>query len=369
MRILHLPVNNGSRTSHTVRALRQQGVDAVGLVRTQALIQSSEGINVINLGSRLGSKYSMRLLRAALPWLYYFLKLVRWADIIHWYSGAMALPFGLDLAIVKHLGKPGLVEWQGVEIRIPEVEFAENPYYTAVYRHGYEYQAYESLSHSRQLQQRFAEAGFACSAPIGMLQYIQKDIFPRFYVLPRRLILSEYQPIFPKKETTKPIIVHSPTAPVTKGTVAVLKAIEELKPKYDFEFYLIQGMPRSEAMQLMSRADIFLDQFVLGDFGSASLEALALGKPVICYIKPTLAAQYPSDLPIVKATQDNLSEMLEQLVKDGNWRNQLGQQGRKYIEKYHDASAVAGKLKDIYTELLPQGYKLANYQEKSGDSF
>jgi hypothetical protein len=352
MRVLHLPVNNGSRTSHTVRALRQQGVDVFGLVRTQSLAQTSEGLKIVDLGSRLGSKYSMRLFLTAFPWLYYFLKFVRWADILHWYTGAMALPMGLDLAIAKSLRKPGIVEWQGADIRVPEVEFAENPYYTAVYHNGYEYQYRESLQHSRQLQHRFADAGFACLAPIGMVQYVQKDIFPHVYILPRRLILSDYKPVFPNANGTKPLVIHSPTAPVTKGTKAVLQTVEQLKAKQNFEFQLIQGTSRSQTLQLMTQADIFLDQFVLGDFGSASLEAMALGKPVVCYVKSSLAAQYPPDLPIVKATQDTLPDVLVELIKDSKWRHELGRQGRAYVEKYHDAFKVATQLKSIYEELL-----------------
>jgi glycosyltransferase involved in cell wall biosynthesis len=98
--------------------------------------------------------------------------------------------------------------------------------------------------------------------------------------------------------------------------------------------------------------EVFLDQFVLGDFGSASLEAMALGKPAVCYIKPTLAAQYPPDLPIVKATQETLTDVLEQLIANGKWRSELGRRGRAYVEKYHDAFQVTCKLKDIYQELL-----------------
>lgn len=140
----------------------------------------------------------------AFPWLHNFLKYVRWADALHWYHGALALPFGLDLALVKYLRKLALVKWQGADIRVPEVEFAE---------HG-----------------------------------------------------------------------------------------------------------RDDAMQLMAGADMFLDQFVLGDFGVAALEAMALGKPVVCYIKPSLAAEYPADLPIVKATRETLTETLRQLLTNPGWR-------------------------------------------------
>lgn len=277
---------------------------------------------------------------------------LRWAEVIHWYHGALALPFGLDLALVKRFRKPGLIEWQGADIRIPEVEFAENSYYTAVYHNGYEYRDYETFQKSRRLQQQFAQAGLTCAAPTGMLQYVQRDIFPDVHVLPRRLILSDYQPAFPKPDQTKPLVVHSPTAPVTKGTAAVLQVIEQLQATCDFEFRLIQGIERHQAMQLMAQADILLDQFVLGDFGSATLEAMALGKPVICYLKPSLAAQYPAELPIVNTSQETLSVRLAELLKDARLRHTLGQQGRAYIEKYHNASLVADKLITIYNDLL-----------------
>lgn len=352
MRVLHLPVNNGSRASHTVRVLRQIGVDAFGLIRTRTFGQSPDELKIIDLGSKLGSRYSKRLLLFVWPWIYNFLKYVRWADILHWYSGAMALPLGLDLAIVKHLGKPSIVEWQGAEIRIPEVEFADNPYYAVAVADGREYNRYENLQQSRRLQKRFRDAGFVCSAAPGMVQHIQKDIFPNYYILPRRLILSDYQPVFPQTDVKKPIVVHAPTAPISKGTPVVLRTIEQLKPHCNFEFRLIQGIPRSQVLQILKKADILLDQFVVGDFGSVSLEAMALGKPVVCYIKPTLAAQYPSDLPIVNATQETLPNVLEELINEPELRRNLGQRGRAYVEKNHNALEVAKKLKGIYEELL-----------------
>jgi len=349
MRVLHLPVNNGSRTSHTVRALRQRDVNAVGLVRTRADVQSPEGLEVISLGATYFSA-----LRSIAPWVYALIKFIRWADVVHWYSGAMALPFGLDLAIVKHFRKPGIAEWQGVEIRIPEVEFPENPYYTKALANGYEYKEYESLEQSRRLQKRFQQAGFACSAPPGMAQYIQKDIFAHHYILPRRLILSDYQPIFPQMDVSRPIVVHSPTAPIGKGTAAVLREIEQLKAHHNLDFRLIQGMSRRQAVGLVKKADIFLDQFVSGDFGSAALEAMAMGKPVVSYIKPSVAAQYHPSLPVVQATQDNLAHVLGQLLQNPTRRQNLGQQGRAYVEKHHNAIDVADELKNIYQKLLSE---------------
>lgn len=348
IRVLHLPVNNGSRTSHTVRALRQIGVDAFGLVRTRALVQSPAGLRIINLGSR---RPSGQLLRSILPWVHNFLKYVRWADVIHWYSGAMALPFGLDLALVRRLHKPGIVEWQGSEIRIPEVEFAENPYYRQAYPNGYEYRKTESLDQSRCLQKRFHDAGFATVSPLGMLQYVQRDLFPDVYVVPVRLIMSDYEPAFPSPFRQRAVVIHSPTAPITKGTAAVLSAVQQLENRLDFEFRLVQGLSRDEAIRLTREADVFLDQFVLGDFGSAALEAMAFGKPVICYIKPSLATLYSPELPILSATQEELASVLERVLTDPGLRHDLGRRSRAYVEKHHNALNVAHRLKEIYEEV------------------
>ena len=118
---------------------------------------------------------------------------------------------------MRALKIPRLVEWQGSDIRIPEVEFADNPYFKRVYEDAYEYKAIESYANSRARQIRFAEAGFASVAPVGMLQYVQQDIFPQTYVVPQRLLLEDYAVAYPDPQKAKPLIVHSPTAPVPKA--------------------------------------------------------------------------------------------------------------------------------------------------------
>jgi len=80
-------------------------------------------------------------------------------------------------------------------------------------------------------------------------------------------------------------VVHSPSNKVIKGSDAVLRAVESLRRSHDFDFQLIHGVPRAEALSIVARCDVFLDQFVLGAEGFAALEAMALGKPVVCFIR------------------------------------------------------------------------------------
>jgi hypothetical protein len=356
LRVLHLPVNTASIASNTVRALRGQGVDAYGLVFETTAVQSFDGLQPIRMGDK---RRPHQALIGLLRFGYHLARYLRQGrpDVIHWYYSGSAATLDTDLRLIKTLGVPGLVEWTGTDIRIPEVEFAENPYYTMVFDQGYEYRRFESREQSHQRQARFAAVGFASVAAAGMMQYMQHNLFRQVFQIEQRLLLDEYQPVYPESNNSIPLVVHSPTAPITKGTTAVLKAIEHLRPKLRFEFQLIQGVPRHWALEFVRRADIFLDQFVLGDRGIAALEAMAFGKPVICYLKPSLVEQYPPDLPIVNASQDNLAEVIAALIQDGPRRNDLGRQGRAYVERQHDAAKIVPRLVEVYNQVIAQHRK------------
>lgn len=348
MRVLHLPVNVSSLAYTTVRGLREHTIDAHGLVYGNSSLPTYDDLHVIPLSKEFSPQWFLG--KSAM--LYHFLKEVSNADLLHWYWGAKALAGRADLQIVKWMGKPGLVEWLGSDIRIPEVEFAENPYYTAVFNKGYEYRHEEGLAKSRRLQRQFADAGFSAAAQAGMFQYIQQDIFPTTYTLPRRIYLPEFTPAYPNPKKTVPVIVHIPTAPITKGTPLILSVIERLNRHYKFEFHLIQGVPRRKAFEIMSTADIFLDQFVLGDFGMVSIEAMAMGKPVVCYLKPSILKHYDSSLPIVNANQENLEETLARLIENPQMRYELGKRSRLYAEQHCDMQKIAPALISIYREIL-----------------
>jgi hypothetical protein len=352
MRILHLPVNIASAASHTVRGLREGNaeVKVLGITFGDSAYDSAQDICVVQSAPR----------RRILQWLgrrtvfaYKALQMIRWADVLHWYFGSPILPAGLDLRYVNFLGKPGLVEWLGSEIRIPEVEFADNPYYSAAFSQGYEYPL-EDLHSSHKLQQRFAGVGFASVVSLGMFQYLNVPLWKKIYMVPQRIVLSDYVPSYPKPNSSHPVIVHSPTAPIAKGTPAILAAVEKLRQKYEFEFQLVTNVTRAQALEIMQKADIFIDQLVIGHYGMAAIEAMAYGKPVVCYIKPSLVTQFPPDCPIVNASQDTVEGILEELICNAQLRHATGLRSRLFVENYHDAVKTGSQLLNIYRELVEE---------------
>jgi hypothetical protein len=275
------------------------------------------------------------------------LRAVAWADVVHWTCN-WAMRDAIDVHFARMLKKKRVVEFFGSDIRIPAVEAADNPYYARLIN-VHEYQDHESLAISRARQQRFASLG----APViisckSLLPYVQHDLFPHVHFIRQRVYLADYTPRFSDPAASRPLIIHSPSAPVIKGTAAVKRAVEQLQASHAFDFRLVQGVPHAQAQQIMQSCDIFVDQLVLGAHGLAALEAMAYGKPVVCYIKPSMIEQYPPDLPIVGATQETLPDVLARLIDDGAWRHELGRRSRAYVEKYHDAHALARQLLGIY---------------------
>ena len=350
MKVLHLPINIASQISTTVRGLRMSGVDARGITEGGNPFQCHDGGEVLPAGSKdRPLNYAATRMRAYSS----VLTAIRWADIVHYHFGMVALRGGLDLLCARVLRKPGVIEFWGSDIRIPEVEAADNEYFASL-GSSYEYLKVESYHKSRKTQKRFSRAGFECViSSQSMWPYVQKDLFTKIHLIRQRVLVADYTPSYPDPCKLRPLVVHSPTAPALKGTAAVLSAVDELRGRgRDFDFELVQETARHEALALIKKADVFLDQFLIGDHGMAALEAMALGKPVLCYIKPSMQRHCPDELPIVNAHPHNLADALDRLLANGSLRAELGRHGRAYIEKHHDAVSIARQLEAIYADLL-----------------
>ena len=145
-----------------------------------------------------------------------------------------------------------------------------------------------------------------------------------------------------------------------KGTNFIKDAIEQLSSKYDFEFRYMEKMPRHEALKLMRSADIIIDQLILGHHGFLAVEAMAFGKPVLCYLKPSILKDYPAEIPIVNANPETIYNELEKLIVNSQLRHDIGVRGRAYVEKYHASKILAAEMVSIYNDLIERKKRSKN---------
>lgn len=275
-------------------------------------------------------------------------ELFKWADILHYVSGP-GLKFYLDLEWIKNTDKKVFIEFIGSDIRNPDLLSSINPYYAEVFNKGYEYKSIESSDYKRKVQNKFSKIGAIPIVNPEMQLYIDKDRFPFVQKMFLRADVSNFTPIFPKISIKKPLIVHSPSAPIAKGSNLIISTIEKLKKVLNFEFIMLVDKPREEVLNVMQKADIFIDQIILGSYGMASMEAMSFGKPTICYILDEVFENgLPRSCPIVNATPETLEKNLTELIENPTLRNDIGIKSRKFVEKYHDVQILAKDLLDIY---------------------
>ncbi|MBK6382068.1 MAG: glycosyltransferase [Chitinophagaceae bacterium] len=350
MKVLLLPFNIASKGALTIDALnRINGVEAKGVfVNKNMKVASSEF-------ARHFKGYSFR--RNPIGWASTYIhkslhiyKMIKWADVLHWIWDS-GFSSQWDLKLARSLNKPGIIEWSGSDIRYPERALEINPYAHLSYNDNYEFKHIETVANSFRRQMKFSKLGFSPLVTPEMELYVRKELFPFSYRTLHRLNVHDFKVEIPKN--TRPLVVHSPTCRVGKGTKYILEAIESLKKEYDFEFRLIENMSRKEAFEIVQHCDIFIDQLLTGTYGMASCEALSMGKPVLCYIMQAVYDNgLPLECPIVNTNPDNIKENLAMLLRDRSYREMLGQKGRVYAEQYLDVDIQAKDLVNIYKEVI-----------------
>ena len=104
---------------------------------------------------------------------------------------------------------------------------------------------------------------------------------PEAHVIPPGLDLGRSRPCR-RPTRPRPLVVHAPSNREKKGTRCVIEACAELPVELD----IVEGVPHDVARERYARADIVVDQLNAGWHGVFALEAMALGKPVVTYLKP-----------------------------------------------------------------------------------
>ena len=144
---------------------------------------------------------------------------------------------------------------------------------------------------------------------------------------------------------------HAPNHAHFKGTQFLVDAIERLKAQgYAIELISITDVANTEVIALFKSCDVVADQFIAGFHGYTALEAMALGKPVLCYLRDSQAAIDPANCPMINCSPDTVEAVLRGCLEGDFDLAELGRRSRSYIEHYYSLEAVAIRLGKLYLE-------------------
>ena len=291
-----------------VEALRRKGVDAQLVVVERQKLHPEADRSLDRPAGFWG--------RQAVQWPA-FLRLLPKTDVFHFYFGWTLVPRKATWPILKATRRKSVLHFLGSDIR------GKTP---------------DELRY----------AGGADARIVG--SYDALRWVPDAEVVPPGLDLREYEAPQPE-ERTRPIVLHAPSSRRRKGTEHVIEACEGL----DVELDIVEGLRHDEARRRYERADIVVDQLNAGWYGIFALEAMALSKPVLSYLRPEAVEETERELgvpvPIVRVTTKTLRERIAELAASPEERQRIGALSRAYVERVHDADKGADRLLEVYRSL------------------
>jgi len=308
VRVVHCPVNVAGIPWENVRALRRKGIEARLVVFERGELHPEADWSLDRHGGFAR--------RQATQWAA-LARVLPHTDVFHFYFGLTLVPKSLQFPILRAFRKKSVYHFLGSDIRgrtPPELAYGKR-----------------------------ADAQIVGS--FDALRWV-----PEAEMIPPGLDLRPFTPV-PPSDRRRPLVVHAPSNRSKKGTEDVIAACALLPVELD----LVEGVPHDEARERYARADIAVDQLVAGWHGIFALEAMALGKPVVAYLKPDVVERteraYGTKVPIVPASADTLVEALRPLVADAELRRRIGAESRAYVERVHDIDVIADRLVDLYSRL------------------
>jgi glycosyltransferase involved in cell wall biosynthesis len=305
---VHTPLNVAGIPWTNVQALRRKGVDAKLVVVERQKLHPEADWSLDRPAGFWG--------RQAVQWPA-FLRLLPKTDVFHFYFGWTLVPRKLQWPILKGTRRKSVLHFLGSDIR------GKTP----------------------------AELGYARGADARIVgSYDALRWVPDAHVVPPGLDLRDYT-VAASEDRPRPVVLHAPSSRRRKGSEHVVEACEGL----DVELDIVEGLRHDKARRRYERADIVVDQLNAGWYGIFAVEAMALGKPVLSFLRPEAVQETERalsvDVPIVPITKETLRDRIAELAASAERRRQIGAASRAYVEQVHDADKGADRLIEIYNAL------------------
>ncbi len=274
-------------------------------------------------------------------------------DIFHFYYGKTLLPNQIDLYFYKLLGKKVIMEYLGNDIQLYGVSKEKYKFTNVTHMMTED----EGLIADQNILKRFShekkyiDKTYVC-APL------YSEFAENSEVIPLAIDINQfnYTPLPPLVDNTIKIM-HAPTHRGFKGTSFIIEAIEKLKLEgFQIELDLVEGVTHQELINRYKNCHLFIDQILGGWYGTATIEAMAIGRPTMVFLREEYFdyINWGKEIPIINVNPDTFYNGLKQLLINNPFEqlNVLGVKSRNFIETFHDADLVTQKLIKDYQKLI-----------------
>lgn len=374
-RVAHLPTSVGGNPSGLSTHLKKLGVLSETWIFQQNVFNYASTKAIWSAGDgpiRRELKRCLAIVRVAIGFdIVHFNYGSSWASPVPMFNGAdksfrarvkrlcvatyLHLLFFAEIGLYRLFRRPMFIHYQGDDARQGDfskskfqhsiAEYADDGYYSA-----------ETDALKRRMIRRMSRY---CAQVYAVNPDLMHVLGPGARFVPySHISLDEWQPIYTQLENRPLRIGHAPSHRKIKGTDIILAALEELAAEgYEYELELVEGLSNEQARRKYEQIDVLIDQLHAGWYGGLAVEAMALGKPVMVFIRDEdlqfIPAEMKADLPFLRVTMESIKGDLRKLISmPREDLLALGQRSRRYVERWHDPLRIAEEIKRDYDKAL-----------------
>ncbi len=332
MRVFLGLVNYGTQAGMLAKGLRDAGVVALSVVYEDSFFSRLVDVNIcrdINERNSIVRRFK-RLL--------YLISLFRKYNVFHFFFGKTLLPFNIDAPFYRLFGKKVVMEYLGTDINLWLG-------YNGVDWRGRPVDRVKLVKRVYKQAKQF-DRQLVCS-PVYYEQ-VDNSIF-----LPLALDLSDYNYNEKQYDIHNLTFMHCPTDRKAKKSDYIETAFERLKSEgYSFKYKCITKVSHDQLKKEYISADIVIDQ-LNSWYGTVSVEAMALGRPVICgyYSHYKQYDERLRQVPIINANVDSIYTVLKDVLEGKYDLEEISKKSREFVMRTHDLKSVTKQLLGLYESL------------------
>ena len=363
MNILHLPTSTGGNAWGLSQAERSLGHNSQVLIADPNPFEYQADIKVPTNFQENSRFPAFSNMRSGLRLLHRFLKIRSKYDVFHFNFGKTLLDFPsfhLNLLDLPYYPKKSriVVTYNGCDAR-QKSGIMNQTSMSACHHDG----CYNGVCLNPEVEKRKKQNIQKFSRHARHIFALNPDLM---YFLPREKTSflpytihswnDNHQVYKRSKDSDKITIVHAPSQPVAKGTPYLLKSIEILQREYpdSLEFILIQNIPYQEALKIYQKADLIIDQLLIGWYGAFAVEAMSMGKPVAAFIREEDLQFIPDKMAddlrrsVFNISIHSIEDQLRYILENPEILKVTAGNGIRYARTWHDPIKIAREALSFY---------------------
>ena len=154
----------------------------------------------------------------------------------------------------------------------------------------------------------------------------------------------------------------------TKGYPETLHLLKRISREEQCTVDVIENMPRDECLRRKAGASLVIDDLVTGSYHLSSLESLAQGKPVLCWLDERVQVVIREltgavALPWVNVHLEDAENVLRFLLADPELCAAIGAESHAWMERWYNDRVLVNHYVQAYNDLLERPDLFARARE------